>query len=224
MFTITRDGVPVETTTTENGAYKRLQQLQSQSAEWAMTHEGWGIAPADTVGIAPRETDHQIGRTPDGLRLVVSIRLELATTTGDTVDHQPVQAPAYRVAITGGVVDRAGRDYESAGQILEELDTVDRLTPGWSPADVESLRTIWQRWHLNDMRAACEHMPPAGELITEPDGFGGRRVSTTDNVCPVTGYKYGHAWLLEYVPTDVLAELVRLQSLPVGSLPAWARS
>lgn len=42
QFELKRDG-ELKFTGTENGCYYKLQALQSQSANWAMTHEGWTI-------------------------------------------------------------------------------------------------------------------------------------------------------------------------------------
>ena len=76
----------------------------------------------------------------------------------------------------------------SGGQIIMEA--------GALPRDPKSRRIaeIWQRWHLNDMRAGCEHQRGwTKERIGQP--------------CPVDGYKYGSAWLFEELPTDIIAEI-----------------
>ena len=44
IYELTKDG-EVKFTGTENGCYLKLQGLQSQSADWAMRHEGWKIEP-----------------------------------------------------------------------------------------------------------------------------------------------------------------------------------
>src|ERR1043165_2726339 len=55
----------------------------------------------------------------------------------------------------------------SSGQIImsyKEYDnrghtTLDAIKParGWSPELIKQFFDIWDRWHLNDMRAGCEH-------------------------------------------------------------------
>lgn len=44
IYELTQDG-KVKFTGTENECYYKLQNLQSQSADWAMKHEGWEICP-----------------------------------------------------------------------------------------------------------------------------------------------------------------------------------
>lgn len=64
-------------------------------------------------------------------------------------------------------------------------------------------RSRWGTWrHLNDMRAGCEHQRAMGwksydEHPSEP--------------CPVCGYKYGTAWLVEPLPAEVYSFV---ESLP----------
>lgn len=81
--------------------------------------------------------------------------------------------------------------------------------PPWTKEMVDKLCDIWDHWHLNDMRAGCEHQRALGwkgkSYICKP--------------CPVCGYKYGTAWLKEEVPTDVIKWL---ESLPESEIkPAW---
>jgi hypothetical protein len=92
---------------------------------------------------------------------------------------------------------------------------------------------IWRRWHLNDMKADCEHqreeswdkrpIDPAKPLNTYGKHFPGqshdtwnmlawvRRDEHPDGLlshpCPVCGYKYGTAWNREEIPDEVLAEI-----------------
>jgi hypothetical protein len=56
---------------------------------------------------------------------------------------------------------RSGDCYGSCGQISRNSNPV-RLNEGWSPALVEALFAAWSRWHLNDMRAGCEHQRELG--------------------------------------------------------------
>ena len=71
---------------------------------------------------------------------------------------------------------------------------------------------IWERWHLNDMRPECAHMD-----LPEDRSYDARKGIT----CPITGYKYGTAWLYEDVPGGVIAELERLIELPSGNIPEY---
>lgn len=92
----------------------------------------------------------------------------------------------------GVAYDKADRVYltEGCGQIGYELRA-------WFP-EVEP----YSKWHLNDMRAECEHQEALGWSSPE---FLGR-------VCPTCGYKLGSAWLKRELPSEVIAWFEGLQS------------
>jgi hypothetical protein len=100
----------------------------------------------------------------------------------------------------------SGNSSGSAGQI--RLDDV-RPADGWNAGMVAVLQKVWDRWHLNDMKAGCWHQRELGwdadKHISKP--------------CPVCSYKYGTAWLSEDVPEHVLEFLAGLPDSPVT--PAW---
>jgi hypothetical protein len=87
----------------------------------------------------------------------------------------------------------------SAGQCLSALDGL-TPAPWYSAGDLAELRRVWNRWHLNDMQAGCEHQRAV------PDWCG------VGMACPVCGYSYGSAWLREEVPADVLRFLSRFDA------------
>lgn len=114
----------------------------------------------------------------------------------------------------------------SCGQIVMHEWQGLRCAPGWTQAMVAQFREVWDKWHLNDMKAgtpeqtayleslgkyesydwACTELEKAG-LLTAPH--------------PVTGepYRYGTAWLKTEVPGDVLEWL---RGLPdTDEVPAW---
>ena len=94
----------------------------------------------------------------------------------------------------------------SCGQILDDVRQV-KPAKEWTYEMVSKLCDIWERWHLNSMRAGCEHQRNSGREfeVGEP--------------CPVCGYRYGSAWLREEVPQDVIGWL---ESLPDAKhQPAW---
>ena len=66
-----------------------------------------------------------------------------------------------RLSITGVVGPKSNGDaWGSCGQCTDSLDRV-RPGLGWG-GKVGELRAIWDRWHLNDMRAGCEHQRADG--------------------------------------------------------------
>lgn len=86
-----------------------------------------------------------------------------------------------RLSVTGVVGPRSmGRSYGGCGQIImsfREYDSrghmsVDEIVPadGWSPETVRRFFDAWHKWHLNDMRANCEHQ-------TGPEWDGARELT-----------------------------------------------
>lgn len=66
----------------------------------------------------------------------------------------------------------------SAGQIDGHLRADDfEPAPGWTREDLERLWAIWDRWHLNDMNAHCEHQ----RAIADKLGKKPHEVFTTRN-------------------------------------------
>jgi hypothetical protein len=80
------------------------------------------------------------------------------------------------------------------------------FAPGWDRATWLELLDVWKRWHLNDMRAGCEHQRALGwkyDTHRDPDqeAPGYPHVGLP---CPECGYRIGSAWLREEVPAEVL--------------------
>lgn len=172
---------------------------------------------------APRRVEYAfIGRTADGLRIFVSYGLDFSNGTRDVMstEHETIPMPPT-LSISGGTVDRR-HDFEHGGQIIDDLRTA-KPDPqsSWTQADIDSLVAIWERWHLNTMRAGCAHQPKSS-IVYENKPY--RRVDLENTPrCPVTGYKWGSAWLAEPIPDDVLVEFHRLMDLPIGPAPTWLR-
>lgn len=83
-------------------------------------------------------------------------------------DEEPVHiAIKYikgRLSLSGVVgAMRNGDCVGSAGQCKDVLkDPELKLADGWNPEMVAKLYEFWERWHLNDMRAECEHQRALG--------------------------------------------------------------
>lgn len=56
---------------------------------------------------------------------------------------------------------RNGDARGSCGQCEDALSRLVSYAPEWTPERAEALRATWERWHLNDMRAGCEHQRAA---------------------------------------------------------------
>ncbi len=109
-----------------------------------------------------------------------------------------------RLSITGTVYTgkkllKSEKNLISAGQCREEAKD---LIPS-------KLVDIWERWHLNDMRAGTLAQEQA--LREVKDSFS--RLNWYDQACDFlksvnllddNGYRYGSAWLTEELPQDVI--------------------
>lgn len=100
--------------------------------------------------------------------------------------------------------------YRSGGQVAPENRMISERSAALTSADLAFVETVWERWHLNDMKPGCAHMPSYEQIaaqvakLDEPPMQYGRLDVTgwaIKNVaCPTTGYTYGHAWLYEAAP------------------------
>lgn len=106
---------------------------------------------------------------------------------------------------------KSGNCRGSCGQICAHMDdeylSQVRFQKGWNRKMVNSLLTIWKRWHLNDMNTGCIHQR---EL-----GWSGKKIDP----CPICGFKYGTAWEYDSLPDDVLETLANLPDSK--RIPAW---
>lgn len=53
--------------------------------------------------------------------------------------------------------EKNGNCAGSCGQIELNPEEFTRFSDGWDAAKVQRLADMWKRWHLNDLRAGCEH-------------------------------------------------------------------
>lgn len=104
------------------------------------------------------------------------------------------------------------KEYDKRGYTsIAEIDPA----PGWTPALIKEFFDVWDRWHLNDMKSACEHQRELGwtyETHSDPKTFRGQ-------LCPTCGYSIGSAWRKETIPQEVLTFLGKLPETNIQ--PAW---
>jgi len=140
-------------------------------------------------------TDALVGGTATGDRVYVSATVTVTEPRDGirTVEHDTHTGPVVRLSMVGLIVSKGCRNAHAAGQVLDVLDHVTVAEAPFTIGDVRSLVSVWRAWHLNDMRAACAHLPrtvdASGPTNTWP-------------VCGASGYRYGHAWLYEPIPAD----------------------
>lgn len=103
-----------------------------------------------------------------------------------------------------GQIDETIRTYWDNKEII--------FSDGWDDALLDEFLNVWDRWHLNDMRAGCEHQRALG---WEKEGYDAH----PSEACPTCGYKFGTAWKFEELPQRVV---LFLESLPeTKKEPAW---
>lgn len=73
-------------------------------------------------------------------------------------------------------------------------------------ADIKRLLIIWDRWHLNDMNAGCEHQR---ELLRDKVQFPNQEytelIKHSEFIkCSKCGYAYGSKWIFEELPPNVV--------------------
>jgi hypothetical protein len=157
--------------------------------------------------------DKLAGRLANGDRIYLLVRLSHPDgprwTEGprQTVNHRFIDDPV-RLSITGLAVGKHRQlaNAHSAGQIVDdfaELVDAGSLEP-WLKSDGEWLLGVWRDWHLNDMQPGCAHQT----VVYEQAPYGGERASLTlTQPCPITGYKYGTAWLVKPLPDELISQL-----------------
>jgi hypothetical protein len=93
----------------------------------------------------------------------------------------------------------------------EEID----FAPGWNKDKWLDLLDVWEKWHLNHMRAGCEHQREMGWTYEEHHD----KKTFKGELCPVCGYSIGSKWLKEELPAEVV-EFIK--GLPDSdAVPAW---
>lgn len=118
----------------------------------------------------------------------------------------------------------------ACGQINMSFNLTDIISyaPGMSRKLTKHFLSIWSRYHLNDMKAGCEHQRAehwGEDLIPELNKLSSwvyekeHPKGVLSKPCPICGYHYGSAWLKEEVPQDVIDFLFSLPSTDIE--PAW---
>ncbi len=174
-----------------------------------------------TIMLNTPEHGIAVGTVPGGdygykanLPVTVRVRIERLerNETYHTIEHEQVTRP-WGLSITTAVWNPRGDDTLAGGATaapLREVAAHGRPREEWADGTLPYLASIHDRWHLNAMKAACAHQ----EVVYER-GPAGRRPSLTETrPCPVTGYRYGSAWLVEPLPRLIVDDLLRMFTGP----------
>jgi hypothetical protein len=149
-----------------------------------------------------------LGRTEDGNRVWVKIEIREVNQPSETVEHAKVES--YReLSISGAVAQKGCRNADSWGQVRgDAAGAMAAPAKGLTEDDIAHLVTVWKRYHLNGMQAGCAHQT----IVWETGPYGERRPSLAlTPICPVQDadenvkkpYRYGSAWLVKELPTEV---------------------
>lgn len=126
-------------------------------------------------------TDHSRGPSPDRLSVTFTgMRKGLAKPWTHSTDTIPDRFWSWTGMFSGEEWSRVTDTSHS--ELAED--------------DIAFLYSLAERWHLNTMHAECIHQEK-GAGLDSPD-------------CPETGYRYGHKWLAERIPEDILARAIAL--------------
>ena len=127
------------------------------------------------------------------------------------------------LSICGSIWNHMRTDCISCGQNIDEIA---KLFP--DNKKVQRIKEIWERWHLNDMKAGCVHQRewkwedkridpkelPDSNANKDEKGILASWVRSDEHPsgllgkpCPVCGYKHGTEWLFEQIPSEVIAEI-----------------
>ena len=156
---------------------------------------------------------------------------------GTYKSHNDKDVPVYckiefkdnQLSISGVEGPYSGGDcYGACGQINMSLNP-NELTPakGWSLELIQRFLNVWDKWHLNDMKAGSPNQRKYLEENTIKKDYDNARMALEkaglspdkDFIHNGKPYLYGSAWLFETVPTEIITWL---ESLPNSDTePAW---
>jgi len=152
--------------------------------------------------------DHWDSKVPENTYGSFTIRLTYKPTKGfRSVDLKKRRSPLLTLSITGNVKHQWGG--ESSGQCIGAI----RNFWGHIP-EVAELCDIWDRWHLNDLRAGTRKQSDTlrgkknrskHEHYTWACNYLKRKGLLVDH-----GYKYGAEWLFEPIPATVVKRIKAL--------------
>ena len=148
--------------------------------------------------------------TVDRSALYVQVETTWQEGRHQTTEHQWVDG-LWRLSIQGEV-QRSGHPM-AFGQTIDVLqDIISRGYPSplYPTRRLVMLRDLWRDWHLNDMDAGCAH-----QAVVYEDLAGRRPSLDLTEPCPLTGYRYGTAWLARPLTEAVLADLKTLEGFAV---------
>lgn len=135
--------------------------------------------------------------TYGGMKVLIEATIKLKASSRETTTHKHVQS-YHTLSISGSYNGGAGQIVDT----LKKLDTV-----AIPKQDLQDLIEIWERWHLNDLRAGCVHQKPMEVSYDHPEYEHYKWLN--NKRCP-NGYKWGTAWLIEEIPHEVIDRVIEI--------------
>jgi len=71
--------------------------------------------------------------------------------------------------------------------------------------DLQTIIKIWEKWHLNSLKAGCIHM----DKPEEGKSWDHAEWERLTKQCP-NDYKYGSKWLVEELPENIITEIINI--------------
>lgn len=161
------------------------------------------------VGESPkREYGYQMR---EKVFLNVELRQRESVSPHLTIEHKPIETYT-ELSITADIYEGTrdiggGQAIDALREIANDLDSQPRT---FGRERLRRIVDLWERWHLNGMRAACIHQRDTAATVYRvmPDyGDNDKRWEILRSLYCPEGYSYGHSWLVEPLPEDIEREI-----------------
>jgi len=109
------------------------------------------------------------------------------------------------LSICGNIWNPRETDIYCGGQCY---DTLKELFP--HNQKMKRIIEVWERYHLNDMKAGTPAQEKLVEEYTKDNGFDYTAVCEylkQNDLYIDNGYRYGSSWLFEEIPAEIIAEI-----------------
>jgi hypothetical protein len=138
--------------------------------------------------------------------ITVELKRKPLATNWDTLDREK---DVVVFSMSGGIWNASHNDMISGGQNLE---TIAKLMP--QNKDLQELIGYWRKYHLNDMKAGTKRQTEAVKKW-QAEGNKYEYPAAVEHLKSIEldedkGYKYGHGWLYEPIPDDVVKRIIEL--------------
>lgn len=133
----------------------------------------------------------------------INARLHKASKgNSKTIDLEPAPKEFYTFSVDGSIgQDQFGQCQDSISPLLVKHRVF------LENDDIAQIMQFWHRWHLNDMNAGTRDQQ---RFACHKDYDANCQELRKLGMYEDRGYKYGHAWLVELIPDDVVKEMKEL--------------